>query len=128
MPVCWKPRKPCSIASRRYGPGGRFGMAYEPSTSVVTSRFRPVSVCVAVTATPGSTPPLASLTTPLICAVAPACANAFALARRRKKTLKTKPHTRFIQASPVNKVETVKCQYGGEYNRRQHEINVLKAQ
>jgi hypothetical protein len=31
--------------------------------------MRPVSVCVAVTSTPGSTAPLESVTTPLICAV-----------------------------------------------------------
>jgi hypothetical protein len=40
-------------------------------------RLKPVSVCVAVTVTPGSTAPLWSVTRPPICAIA--CANTVAL-------------------------------------------------
>ena len=58
--------KPCSVASRRYGPTGRFGSRNCPSASVTALRLRPVSVCVTVTSTPGSTPPLPSFTVPLI--------------------------------------------------------------
>src|SRR5580765_6425369 len=43
----------------------------------------PVSVCVAVTVTPGRTPPLSSRTVPLSCAVA--CAHAAALVRQRMR-------------------------------------------
>ena len=39
---------------------------YRPSLSVTTVSFRPVSACVIVTVTPGRTPPLASLTIPVI--------------------------------------------------------------
>ena len=41
-----------------------------PSVSEMASRLKPVSVCVAVTLAPGSTPPLESLIVPVICAVA----------------------------------------------------------
>ena len=58
MPVCTYVRNPCSITSSRYGPVGRFGITYDPSASLTTLRLNPVSVCVAVTVTPGSTAPL----------------------------------------------------------------------
>src|SRR4030088_464210 len=45
-----------------------------PSASVTTSRLNPVSVWVALTLAPGRTPPLESLTVPVISAVA--CARA----------------------------------------------------
>ncbi len=45
------------------------------SSSVVTLRVSPVSVCVAVTVTPGSTAPLSSVTRPLNWAVE-SCAQA----------------------------------------------------
>ncbi len=70
MPVCAKVRNPASIASSRYGPSGRFGSTYPPPSSVTVVRVKPVSVCVTVTVTPGSTPPLSSATLPLNCAVA----------------------------------------------------------
>src|SRR5919106_187956 len=54
-------------------------MMYAPLPSVTTVRVKPVSVCVTITVTPGSTAPLSSLTVPAIWAVA--CAHA-ALARR----------------------------------------------
>ena len=63
------------MASNRYGPVGRFGRTYEPLASVTTVRVAPVSVCVAVTVTPGSTAPLSSVTRPFIWAVA-SCAQA----------------------------------------------------
>src|SRR5881396_2253119 len=46
------------------------GNENRPSASVTTSRVNPVSVWMAVTLAPGRTPPLESLTVPLICAVA----------------------------------------------------------
>src|SRR5205085_5838904 len=55
-------------------------MAYPPLPSVTTVRVNPVSVCVTVTVTPGSTAPLSSLTVPVIWAVA--CAQAVAPATR----------------------------------------------
>ena len=45
---------------------GDSGIRYDPSASVIALRLRPVSVCVTVTSTPGSTPPLPSFTVPLI--------------------------------------------------------------
>src|SRR5438128_1802064 len=55
---------------------------YAPLPSVTVLRTEPVSVCVAVTLTPGSTAPLSSVTLPLNCAV-DSCANAMLLVRRR---------------------------------------------
>src|SRR6266850_5918154 len=46
------------------------GNENKPSASVTTSRLNPVSVWMALTVAPGRTPPLESLTVPLICAVA----------------------------------------------------------
>ena len=40
--------------SNRYGPVGMFGITHAPSPSVATVRMNPVSVCVAVTVTPGA--------------------------------------------------------------------------
>src|SRR5438128_1521632 len=55
---------------------------YAPLPSVTVLRTEPVSVCAAVTLTPGSTAPLSSVTLPLNCAV-DSCANAMLLVRRR---------------------------------------------
>jgi hypothetical protein len=52
------------MTSSRYGPVGMFGMTQFPSPSVTTVLENPVSVCVAVTVTPGSTAPLSSVTRP----------------------------------------------------------------
>src|SRR5512138_116816 len=75
IPVCTYVRKPCSIASMRYGPTGRFVRTYDPLSLVTSLRVNPVSVCVTVTVTPGSTAPLSSVTRPLSCAVE-SCADA----------------------------------------------------
>src|SRR2546425_2978634 len=83
------------VASRRYGPIGRFNNAYEPLSSVTTSRRMPVSVWVATTVTPGRTAPLVSTTLPLICAVA--WAHAFVAVSRRTNTPTRAPLVRFIQ-------------------------------
>src|ERR1051325_11995172 len=56
-------------------------MTYRPFPSVTTERVNAVSVCVAVTVTPGSTPPLSSVTRPLSSAVA--WAQADVVVRRR---------------------------------------------
>jgi hypothetical protein len=53
---------------------GRFGITQVPVSSVTTVRVNPVSVCVAVTVTPGSTALLSSVTRPFSAAVA--CAQA----------------------------------------------------
>src|SRR5262249_32625765 len=82
----------------------------------------PVSVCVAVTSTPGSTPPLVSFTTPLICAVDPACANTVALDSSIARKPPIRPRlARFIDPPrlehhhvPGNRA----AQMCGEYNRR----------
>ena len=65
-PVCTWARNPGSETSSRYGPIGTFGMTQAPVSSVAAVRLAPVSVCVAVTETPGSTPPLASWTVPVM--------------------------------------------------------------
>src|SRR5688500_4011478 len=56
-------------------------MTHVPAASVTTVRVNPVSVCVAVTVTPGSTASLSSVTRPLSSAVA--CAQAGAPVTRR---------------------------------------------
>src|ERR1700682_6136677 len=56
-------------------------MIQAPVVSVTAVRTDPVSVCVAVTVTPGSTAPLSSVTFPLSCAVP--CAQAMRVARSR---------------------------------------------
>ena len=48
-------RNPGRAASRRYGPKGRFEKRNEPVSLVTALRLMPVSVCVAVTSTPGRT-------------------------------------------------------------------------
>src|SRR5687767_3363807 len=48
----------------------------------MTVRRKPVSVWIAVTSAPGSTPPLSSRTVPLICAVDPTWAETIALVSR----------------------------------------------
>jgi hypothetical protein len=70
MPVCAKVRNPVNVASTRKGPSGRLGSEYEPVSLDTVVRTRPVSVCVAVMVTPGSTAPLWSRTVPLMPAVA----------------------------------------------------------
>ena len=57
------------------GPDREAGRRNKPSASETTSRLKPVSVCVAVTLAPGSTPPLVSFTVPAIWAVEPTCAR-----------------------------------------------------
>src|SRR6516164_5204415 len=90
--------KPVRLTSSRYGPTGRFGSVYDPFASVTVVRFRPVSVCVAVTSAPGSTPPPVSFTTPVICAVDPACARSTALVSRIAREPPTSPRSaRFIE-------------------------------
>ncbi len=66
MPVCWKVLNPDSIACRRYGPIGRLVKVKLPFSSVTDEREKLVWVCVALTSTPGSTPPLESRTVPVI--------------------------------------------------------------
>src|ERR1041384_4054431 len=69
IPVCTYVRKPGRLASKRYGPTARFGNTYEPVSLLIVFREMPVSVCVKVTSTPGSTAPLSSFAVPLISAV-----------------------------------------------------------
>ena len=66
----------------------RFDSMYGAAPSVTSLRVKPVSVCVAVTVTPGSTAPLSSVTRPLNCAV-DSCANATVLVRRRPNSSET---------------------------------------
>ena len=88
IPVWTYVPSPANAASSRYGPVGRFGMTYDPFSSVTMVRVNPVSVCVTVTVTPGGTPPLWSFTVPLNCAVA--WARAAAAASRIVNALITK--------------------------------------
>src|ERR1041385_8392090 len=81
MPVCTNVRNPGNAASKRYGPSGKFDRTYVPVSSVGMLRFKPVSVCVTETSTPGKTAPLWSFTVPLICAVD--CAQAAVQIRTR---------------------------------------------
>src|SRR5437870_7884938 len=72
---------PGRLARASYIPGGSPGMLYEPSSAVTTDRVSPVSIFFSVTSTPGSTPPVSSITTPdtfaaVICADAPGTAIA----------------------------------------------------
>jgi hypothetical protein len=63
--------KPCSVAVTEYVPGRRSTMRYWPLASVTTERPFSISTGLAAsTVAPGSTPPEASLTTPVIAACA----------------------------------------------------------
>src|SRR5687767_9752698 len=68
-------RKPCSSAATSYTPTRRPGKMYSPFVLVTDEDSTPVPCCVAVTVTPGSTPPLASVTRPTIVPVS-ICAKA----------------------------------------------------
>src|SRR6185503_821023 len=64
MPVCSNGLKPCSFDTSLYGPTGRFVNTKPPSVPVTAVRVTPVSVWVTVTTTPGSAPPVPSITVP----------------------------------------------------------------
>ena len=80
------------------------GNENKPSASVTTSRLNPVSVWVAVTVAPGRTPPLESLTVPVICAVAWASA-AVAVRARRRAPHNEQIRARFIASLPGGRSE-----------------------
>src|SRR3954466_15857043 len=92
------------MTSNRYGPVGRFGITYVPLSLVTTVRVKPVSICVTVTLTPGSTALLSSVTRPLSSAVA--CAHAGAVARRTSNAARHSSLTRFIASSLVSRFRT----------------------
>src|SRR5215471_16715533 len=74
-------------------------MTYEPVSLLTVDRTIPVSVCVAVMSAPGKTAPLASLTVPLICAVA--CARALTQPRMTINSTIAEYFARhFIDSSP----------------------------
>src|SRR5262249_40109230 len=78
----------------------RVGMTYEPVSLLTVDRTVPVSVCVAVISAPGKTAPLASLTVPLICAVA--CAQALTQPRKEISSAVAEYFARhFIDYSPM---------------------------
>ena len=57
IPLCTKVRNPGNAASNLYEPIARLGSTYNPVSLVMVFRTIPVSVCVTVTSTPGSTAP-----------------------------------------------------------------------
>ena len=63
-PTCSYWRKPVAETEMVYVPGGSGVMTYNPAPVVWRSVFTPVAILVAVTVTPGITPPAASVTTP----------------------------------------------------------------
>jgi hypothetical protein len=56
--------KPDSVTVSLYGPIGRYGALKNPTSLVTTVRSAPVAVWTMLTVTPGSTPPLVSVTEP----------------------------------------------------------------
>src|SRR6478672_13720049 len=97
------------------------GNENEPSASVTTSRLNPVSVWVIVTLAPGRTPPLGSLTVPVICAVA--CARtAVAVNSRSRLPADRQLRTRFMPLSPQRTPtkNSVKIGPAGEYSSTHH--------
>ena len=67
MPSRIKLENPGKVKLTRYVPGRRAAIAYRPSTSVTAVRVFSMSAGLATsTVTPGSTPPLESVTTPVI--------------------------------------------------------------
>src|SRR6266508_6200116 len=64
MPLRTAGVNPGRLARASYMPGGSPGTLYEPSSAVTTDRVSPVSTFFSVMATPGSTPPVSSATTP----------------------------------------------------------------
>src|SRR5215467_34580 len=78
-------------------------MTYEPVSLLTVDRTVPVSVWVAVMSAPGKTAPLASLTVPLICAVA--CAQALTQPRTTISNTMAEYFARhFIDSSPDGSV------------------------
>ena len=79
-------------------PGGSNGISKRPAPLLTTERETPVAVFVAVTVTPGSVLPLASVTLPeidpvLLCANA---ANGMRIASSMKREMKRRFFARFI--------------------------------
>jgi hypothetical protein len=74
-----------------YVPGGTLTKTYWPAALEVLVRSSFVDVSVKVIAAPGTTAPVLSVTTPLICPAEVTCAPAgTALARSRIATIRTK--------------------------------------
>src|SRR6187431_188808 len=74
---------------------------YAPLPSVTSLRTKPVSVCVAVTVTPGRTALLSSVTRPLNCAV-DNCASATVLVRRRPNKARHNSRNGRLMMPPIN--------------------------
>ena len=97
-------------------------MIHAPVPSVTTERVNPVSVCVAVTVTPGSTAPLSSVTFPASSAVA--CAQATPLVsnnpnatteKLRRQRFITQPSNRTSIAGPLWSAEMATRKPGRRY-------------
>src|SRR6266542_2459940 len=89
-------------------------MIHAPDPSVTTDRVTPVSVCVAVTVTPGSTALLASVTRPASSAVA--CAQAGpAVSKRPNATTQNLRRCRCVTQSSTVRFECGLTPGTGEY-------------
>src|SRR5579863_8508883 len=73
--------KPLASARTVYAPGVRFGALYSPASSDVRVRETPLAVSMTVTVAPATTPPLWSVTVPIMRPVLP-CENAGTLSNR----------------------------------------------
>ena len=81
----------------------RTGIRYDPRASVVASKVLPVASCRARTVTPGSTPPVESVTVPVSEA---SCADAAAGSARMAQTKMTELTMRdVIRTSRIHGVE-----------------------
>jgi hypothetical protein len=82
---------PASSTDTEYFPGGSDARRYSPLACDTAVRLNPVSSFFAVTVTPGRTPPLWSLSVPLICAF---CAYAGAAHSTTAMTASARNHLR----------------------------------
>src|SRR5262245_11702294 len=104
MPLREDEVNPCSEASTLYKPSARSRAMYRPSASVTTSRLMPVSSLATFTVTPGSAPPVESVTVPSIEAVV--CADATATWTRKTIRNHERPRRPTIEHPPSKQSRT----------------------
>jgi hypothetical protein len=105
MPSRFTVLKPASENVTEYVPGRRSTIRYWPVSSLTTERTFSMSTGLAAsTVTPGSTPPEASLTTPVIAACAWAAAGRSKRTNRAAADARTSLH---ITSPPVGRLSVV---------------------
>ena len=105
---CWPGRRCGSLAARLRACRDRSegsGTTYCPVSLVTTDRTSPVSVCVNVTSTPGSTAPDASVTLPLIWPVGVCATTAVEVSAQKKSTAARAREHRFSMRKGLHMID-----------------------